>query len=88
MGDGETEVQSDIGTAFELQERVHQGTGKTVRIAGTSCRMVGMDAFQKELTRNRLAKELTRNRLAAVETGLTSCPPDFSQMLYAVVRRD
>ena len=79
MGDGETEVQSDIRTAFEPQERVHQGTGKTVRIAGTSCRMVGMDAFQKELT---------RNRLKAVETGLTACPPDFSRMLYAVVRRD
>lgn len=78
MGDGQTEVQSDIETAFEAQERVHQETGKTVRIAGTSCRMVGFDAFRNELA---------QNNLAPVEMGLTASPPDFSQMLYAVVQR-
>lgn len=78
MGDGKTEIQSDIQTAFEPQERVHQGTGKTVWIAGTSCRMVGLDAFQDELS---------RSNLAVLEMGLTAAPPDFPQMLYAVVRK-
>lgn len=40
MGDGVMERQSDISTAFSLQERVHEQTGKTVWIADTSCRMV------------------------------------------------
>lgn len=77
MGDGIVERQSDIGTAFALQERTHQG--KTVLVAGTSCRMVNNDTF---------AEELTRNHLEIMERGQTCVPPDFPVMMYAVVRRE
>lgn len=78
MGDGSVERQSDIHTAFDLQSRVHEGTGKAVEIAGTSCRMVSFETFEDELT---------RNGLAIIKQGITAVEPDFSQMMYAVVRR-
>ena len=76
MGDGSVERQSDIRTAFDLQDRIHEPTGKSVRIAGTSCRMVSTQTF---------GKELERNSLKAVRQGMTSIEPDFTQMMYAVV---
>lgn len=79
MGDGLMECQSDIRTAFEDQERVHGESGKKVRIAGTSCRMVSFASFEKELA---------DNGLEVIHKGLTAAPPDFSQMLYALVRKD
>lgn len=79
MGDGLMECQSDIRTAFEDQERVHGESGKKVRIAGTSCRIVSFASFEKELA---------DNGLKVIQKGLTAAPPDFSQMLYALVRKD
>lgn len=76
MGDGRTERQSDIRTAFELQER--ECKGKTVRVAGTSCRMVTSQAF---------AKELAQNHLSVIEQGQTDIPNEFSDMMYAIVKR-
>lgn len=78
MGDGEFERQSDISNAFDLQERTHQQTGKTVQIASTSCRMVSFDTFREELG---------RNGLAILKEGITSAEPDFNCMMYAVVKR-
>ena len=78
MGDGSFERQSDIRTAFDLQSRVHEGTGKAVEIAGTSCRIVSFESFENELA---------RNGLAIIKQGITTAEPDFSQMMYAVVRR-
>lgn len=75
MGDGEFEIQSDISTAFTLQERNHE-SGKMM-VAGTSCRMVSWDTFESELT---------RNGLTIVEKGITSAPPDFSSLMYVVVK--
>ncbi|MGM9619385.1 MAG: class I SAM-dependent methyltransferase [Oscillospiraceae bacterium] len=77
MGDGSCERRTDIHTAFDRQERVHEQTGKTVRIAGTSCRMVSFRTFEQELE---------RNGLVVIKRGVTSVEPDFSQMMYAVVR--
>lgn len=77
MGDGKMERKSDIRTAFELQERTHEQTGKQVQIAGTSCRMVNFETFRAELD---------RNGLAVVKEGTTSAPPDFSMLMYAVVK--
>lgn len=77
MGDGGFERQSDIRTAFDLQNRVHGQTGKPVQIAGTSCRVVSFDT---------LHKELKRNGLAVVKEGMTAVEPDFPQMMFAVVR--
>lgn len=78
MGDGTLERQSDIRTAFDTQDRVHEATGKTLQIAGTSCRMVSFRTFQDELA---------RNGLGIIKQGITASEPDFSQMMYAVVRR-
>lgn len=79
MGDGKWERQSDISTAFDLQERIHEPTGRTVRIAGTSCRMVSWDTF---------LEELRRNGLTPVEKGLTAVEPDFPQLMYALVKKE
>lgn len=76
MGDGQTERQSDIHTAFDLQERPF-GDGKLL-MAGTSCRMVGDGNF---------AEELRRNGLQVLERGQTCIPEVFPEMMYAVVRR-
>jgi hypothetical protein len=77
MGDGKIERQSDIRAAFDLQDRTHEQTGKTVRIAGTSCRMVNFET---------LHAELKRNGLCVLEEGVTSAPPDFPMLMYAVVK--
>ena len=75
MGDGEFEMQSDISTAFTLQERNHD-SGKMM-VAGTSCRMVSW---------NTLENELARNGLTIIEKGITSSLPDFNCLMYAVVK--
>ena len=74
MGDGTTEMQSDISKAFTLQQRDHE-TG-TIFVAGTSCRMVGFETFKAELT---------GNGLSILESGITSSLPDFNNLMYAVV---
>lgn len=78
MGDGEREYRSDISTAFELQERTVRQTGKTIRVAGTSCRTVSFETF---------GRELANNGLETVKMGITAVEPDFPQMMYAVVKR-
>lgn len=77
MGDGKMERQTDIHTAFDLQERTHESSGKTVKIANTTCRMVNFDTFETELA---------RNGLAVLETGITAAPPDFPVLMYAVAK--
>lgn len=77
MGDGQMERQSDVRTAFDLNERVHEASGKTVHIAGTSCRIVNFQTFEEELA---------RNCLNVVKRGMTAVEPDFPQMMYAVVK--
>ena len=76
MGDGETEMQSDISKAFELQERDHP-SGK-ITVAATSCRMVSFKTFEKELI---------NNDLSIIEKGMTSAFPEFDNLMYAVVKK-
>ena len=76
MGDGETERQSDMKTAFELQER--ECRGEKILVAGTSCRMVSFRSFEKELTDNDFIIQ---------EKGITSVPFEFSHLMYAVVKK-
>lgn len=80
MGDGTMERRSDTACAFTLQERTHGLTGKTLNIAGTSCRMVTFPT---------LHQELARNGLVSIAEGLTSIEPDFSgiPVMYTVVRK-
>ena len=77
MGDGKTEMQSDISQAFALQERSH-GTDK-IQVAGTSCRMVSFETFKEELH---------RNHLRILEEGITASLPDFTSLMYAVVMKE
>lgn len=79
MGDGKTELRSDISNAFDLQERIHEQTGRTVRIASTSCRMVTFETFREELA---------RSGLKIIDSGITSVEPDFPQMMYAVICKE
>ena len=79
MGDGNTERQSDIRTAFDLQSRVHEQTGKEVQIASTSCRVVSFET---------LHDELARNGLHVLKEGITKAPPDFPSLMYTVVAGD
>lgn len=76
MGDGEQERQSDVSTAFDLQEREHKG--ETLHIAGTSCRMVSFPTLERELS---------LSGLTILDKGLTSIPSVFPHMMYAVVKR-
>ena len=78
MGDGDIQRQSDTTNAFSLQERIHEQSGKLLRIASTSCRMVDFPTFRAELE---------RNGFAILQEGQTVIEPDFTQMMYAVVRR-
>jgi SAM-dependent methyltransferase len=78
MGDGTVERKSDITTAFDLQPRTHGGSGETLLLAGTSCRMVGWDSF---------LEEIRQSGLKLTEHGLTEVLPDFPVMMYAVMEK-
>lgn len=78
MGDGTNERQTDVRTAFDLNKRIHEPSGKTVRIAATSCRIVNSQTFEAELA---------QNGLDVVKKGMTAVEPDFPQMMFAVVKR-
>lgn len=77
MGDGTFERSSDVSTAFDLQERTHEQSGKAVRIAGTSCRIVSSATFENELA---------QSGFAILEQGSCRVEPDFPQMMYAVAK--
>lgn len=76
MGNGKTEMQSDIKEAFELRRREHS-IGE-VEVAATSCRIVNFDTFNKEIK---------NAQLAIMEEGITSSSPDFSDLMFAVVKK-
>lgn len=76
MGDGMLEHRSDIETAFTLQERNH--VSGEMMVAGTSCRMVSWDTLEKEIA---------KNGLKLIEKGMTSAPPAFDRLMYAVVKK-
>lgn len=74
MGDGTVEMSSNTAEAFELREREHE-SGK-MKVAGTSCRTVSFETFEKELI---------SNGLTIAEKGITEALPDFNSLMYAVV---
>ena len=76
MGDGEKAFSSDPNRAFEVQERVHEASGRVVHIASTTCRVV---------SRETLRWELKRAGLVIVEEGPAVWDgSDFA--MYALVR--
>lgn len=78
MGDGKLERTTDASTAFDLQERIHEPTGKKVTIASTSYRAVSFAAFRREIE---------DNGLEILKEGLTDIQPDYWKMMYAVVKK-
>ena len=78
MGDGEMERSSDIGNAFDKQERVHVETGTKVCIASTSCKIVSFTTLEREIE---------GNGLSIVEKGITSIEPGFPVIMYAIVKK-
>ena len=78
MGDGSFERQTDIHTAFDIMERIHGETGRAVKIANTSCRIVSFVTFEKEIA---------SCGLEIINQGITAVEPDFPQMMFAVVKR-
>lgn len=76
MGDGTMESSSDISNAFVTQERVHEQSGRTLQLAGTSYRAVSFETFREEIR---------SNGLKILETGLTDIQPDYWKIMYAVV---
>ena len=77
MGNGTFERSSDISTAFDLQARTHEASGKMLMIAGTSCRIVSFPTFENELA---------QNRFEILEKGSCCIEPDFSTTMYAIVK--
>lgn len=78
MGDGMQECKSDINTAFSLQERLHEATGKALRIASTSYRAVSFPKFERELL---------DNGFSVLKKGISMAEPDYGNLMYAVVKR-
>lgn len=76
MGDGSLESRTDICTAFDSRERVHEQSGKVLQIANTSCRRVSFQTF---------GQELQQNGLTVLRQGITAVALDFPQLMYAVV---
>lgn len=64
MGDGEREFATDPGAAFDIVKRQHP-SGE-VMVAGTTCRVVSFDTFEREIA---------ENGFNIVEKGLAECPP-------------
>lgn len=78
MGDGNRECRTEASAAFRLQDRIHEPSGRHVRIAATSYRAVSFPAFRREME---------ENGLTIVKEGMTDIQPDYFQIMYAVVKK-
>lgn len=76
MGDGELKIRTDKDEAFSLRRREHRSG--TLEVAATTCRTVTFSEFESEIT---------KNGLKITEKGLTSSPPEFDSLMYAVVKK-
>lgn len=77
MGDGEYEMESDAAQAFEMLERRHR-SGRMMKVAATTCRMVSFDSF---------LSEIHDAGLTLCEKGISDESPSFNQLMYAVVKK-
>ena len=76
MGDGKTEMKTEIDEAFSLKKREHP-SGE-IEVAATSCRMVSFETMEKEI------KDAG---LCIVDKGITSSLPDFDSLMFVVVKK-
>ena len=76
MGDGELIIRTSSDGAFDLRERDHRSGA--VLVAATTCRTATFSEFEREIT---------DGGLVIVEKGVTSAPPEFDSLMYAVVKR-
>lgn len=77
MGDGEEAFSTDPAAAFQPVSRRHS-SGRTMTLAATSCRVV---------TRGHFLREISGAGLSVLEEGNCAAPPDFPQLLYALVEK-
>ncbi len=77
MGDGFFESATDTANAFELQERIHEKSGRVLKIASTTCRMISFDNLHKEL-------ELCG--LQVIEEGVSEKVEGFHAMMFTIVK--
>ncbi len=76
MGDGTAESCSEVSKAFDMVQR-HHGSG-IVCVPHTSLRMVAFETFENEME---------NNDLEVIEKGMTSSMPDFSDLMFVIVRK-
>ena len=76
MGDGLTESETDISSAFDMVERNHESG--FVKVPSTSLRMVSFDTFENEII---------SNNLSIIEKGITPSFSDFNNLMYVVIRK-
>ena len=76
MGDGKTEMKTEIDEAFSLKKREHP-SGE-IEVAATSCRMVSFETMEKEI------KDAG---LCIVDKGIISSLPDFDSLMFVVVKK-
>ena len=77
MGDGKKESISNYKEAWEDTVRTHQMTETKMKIATTSCKIVNIKNFHKEIE---------NNGFKIIEHGITEIIPDFKEMMYAVIK--
>lgn len=78
MGDGEAEWRTRPQTAFDPAIRRHEGSGRELEVASTSCRIVSFSTFEREWT---------EGGFTLIEKGLTASGQDFPTIMYALLRK-
>ena len=76
MGDGKTEMKTEIDEVFSLKKREHP-SGE-LEVAATSCRMVSFETLEKEIN---------DAGLHIIDKGITSSLPDFNSLMFALIKK-
>ena len=76
IGDGKTEMKTEIDEAFSLKKREHP-SGE-LEVAATSCRMVSFETLEKEIN---------DAGLHIIDKGITSSLPDFNSLMFALIKK-
>lgn len=79
MGDGQKEYASDINNALKNSKRKILHNDETIEVATTSCRIVNMDTFKKELTNNGFIIKKLR---------ISKDIPEFDKSICAIVTKN
>jgi len=78
MGDGKKEYKSNVLNAYKEVKRVHGETSKEMYLPQTSCRIISMNSF---------ILESTKNNLKIISSGITSIVPEFKEAIYILIKK-